>query len=159
MVWIFQDGHLGSLLGFTPKPTDTSMPVLLFCIAFGLSVDYEVFLMSRIKELHDQGASNTDSVVHGLARTGRIISTAAALLAVSFFAFGTSSVSFIQFFGLGTGLAILIDATVARGVLVPAFMGLVGERSWWAPGPLHRLHNRVGLSESTHEADEAARID
>ncbi len=109
------------------------MPVLLFCIAFGLSMDYEVFLMSRIKELHDQGMSNHDSVVHGLARTGRIVSTAAALLAVSFFAFGTSSVSFIQFFGLGTGLAILIDATVVRGVLVPAFMGLFGERSWYAP--------------------------
>ena len=151
MVWIFQDGHFTSLLGFTPKPTDTSMPVLLFCIAFGLSMDYEVFLMSRIKELHDGGASNADSVVHGLARTGRIVSTAAALLAVSFFAFGTSSVSFIQFFGLGTGLAILIDATVVRGVLVPAFMGLVGERSWYAPGPLRRLHNRIGLGEGTPE--------
>jgi RND superfamily putative drug exporter len=158
MVWVFQDGHFTSLLGFTPKPTDTSMPVLLFCIAFGLSMDYEVFLMSRIKELHDQGASNADSVVHGLARTGRIVSTAAALLAVSFFAFGTSSVSFIQFFGLGTGLAILIDATVVRGVLVPAFMGLVGERSWYAPAPLRRLHNRIGLRENTVEPAEVALV-
>jgi RND superfamily putative drug exporter len=158
MVWVFQDGHFTALLGFTPKPTDTSMPVLLFCIAFGLSMDYEVFLMSRIKELHDEGASNADSVVHGLARTGRIVSTAAALLAVSFFAFGTSSVSFIQFFGLGTGLAILIDATVVRGVLVPAFMGLVGERSWYAPAPLRRLHNRIGLSENTAEPAEVALV-
>jgi putative drug exporter of the RND superfamily len=158
MVWIFQDGHLTSLLGFTPKPTDTSMPVLLFCIAFGLSMDYEVFLMSRIKELHDGGASNADSVVHGLARTGRIVSTAAALLAVSFFAFGTSSVSFIQFFGLGTGLAILIDATVVRGVLVPAFMGVFGERSWYAPGPLRRLHNRIGLGDGPPVLAEPAPV-
>jgi len=147
MVWIFQDGHLTSLLGFTPTPTNTAMPVLLFCIAFGLSMDYEVFLMSRIKELHDAGATNTDAVVHGLARTGRIVSTAAALLAVSFFAFGTSQVSFIQFFGLGTGLAILIDATLVRGVLVPAFMSVFGELSWYAPPSLRRLHQRVGLSE------------
>lgn len=144
MVWIFQDGHLSGLLGFTPTPTDTAMPVLLFCIAFGLSMDYEVFLISRIKELHDAGSSNEDAVVHGLARTGRIVSTAAALLAVSFFAFATSHVSFIQFFGLGTGLAILIDATLIRGVLVPAFMRVVGEASWYAPTSLARLHERIG---------------
>jgi RND superfamily putative drug exporter len=148
MVWIFQDGHLSSLLGFTPTPTNTSMPVLLFCIAFGLSMDYEVFLMSRIKELHDSGASNAEAVTHGLARTGRIVSTAAALLAVSFFAFGTSKVSFIQFFGLGTGLAILVDATLVRGVLVPAFMRVFGEKSWYAPHILRRLHARIGVSDS-----------
>ena len=148
MVWIFQDGHFAKLLGFTPTPTNTSMPVLLFCIAFGLSMDYEVFLMSRIKELHDGGASNADAVTRGLARTGRIVSTAAALLAVSFFAFATSKVSFIQFFGLGTGLAILIDATLVRGVLVPAFMRAFGENSWYAPKVLRRLHNRIGLSDA-----------
>jgi RND superfamily putative drug exporter len=147
MVWIFQEGHLSGLLGFTPTPINTSMPVLLFCIAFGLSMDYEVFLISRIKELHDGGATTHHAVVHGLARTGRIVSTAAALLAVSFFAFGTSKVSFIQFFGLGSGFAILIDATLIRGVLVPASMRAFGERSWWAPGPLRRLHDRVGISE------------
>jgi RND superfamily putative drug exporter len=151
MVWIFQDGHLSGMLGFTATPTNTSMPVLLFCIAFGLSMDYEVFLISRVKELHDGGASNADSVAGGLARTGRIVSTAAALLAVSFFAFGTSKVSFIQFFGLGTGLAILIDATLVRGVLVPAFMRVFGENSWYAPAPLRRLHNRIGLSENTSQ--------
>ncbi len=149
MVWIFQEGHFSTVLGFTPAPINTSMPVLLFCIAFGLSMDYEVFLMSRIKELHEGGASTHDAVVHGLARTGRIVSTAALLLAVSFFAFATSKVSFIQFFGLGCGLAILIDATLIRGVLVPASMGLLGERSWYAPGPLRRLHNRIGVSDAS----------
>jgi RND superfamily putative drug exporter len=147
MVWIFQDGHLSSALGFTAAPINTSMPVLLFCIAFGLSMDYEVFLISRVKELHDAGMPTHDAVVHGLARTGRIVSTAAALLAVSFFAFGTSNVSFIQFFGLGTGLAILLDATLVRGVLVPASFRLFGEKSWYAPGPLRRVHNRFGISE------------
>jgi RND superfamily putative drug exporter len=149
MVWIFQFGHLSGVLGFTPTPTSTAMPVLLFCIAFGLSMDYEVFLMSRIKELHDHGASNADAVTGGLARTGRIVSTAAALLAVSFFAFATSHVSFIQLFGLGTGLAILIDATLVRGILVPAFMRVLGERSWYAPPLLRRLHNRIGLDDSS----------
>jgi putative drug exporter of the RND superfamily len=149
MVWIFQEGHLSGVLGFTPTPINTSMPVLLFCIAFGLSMDYEVFLISRIKELHDGGASTPEAVTEGLARTGRIVSTAAALLAVSFFAFGTSKVSFIQFFGLGSGLAILLDATLVRGVLVPASMRAFGERSWWAPGFLRRLHNRIGISDHT----------
>jgi RND superfamily putative drug exporter len=147
MVWIFQFGHLSGVLGFTPTPTSTAMPVLLFCIAFGLSMDYEVFLMSRIKELHDHGASNADAVTGGLARTGRIVSTAAALLAVSFFAFATSHVSFIQLFGLGTGLAILLDATLVRGILVPAFMRVLGEHSWYAPPLLRRLHNRIGLDD------------
>ncbi|WP_329479079.1 MMPL family transporter [Kribbella sp. NBC_01484] len=148
MVWIFQDGHFADVVGFTPRPTDTAMPVLLFCIAFGLSMDYELFVISRIKELHDAGVSNADAVTGGLARTGRIVSTLAALLAVGFFAFGSSHVSFIQLFGLGTGLAILIDATLVRGVLVPAFMRAFGERSWYAPTPLRRIHNRIGVSEN-----------
>jgi RND superfamily putative drug exporter len=148
MVWIFQDGHFASVLGFTPRPTDTAMPVLLFCIAFGLSMDYELFVISRINELHDAGAPNADAVTGGLRRTGRIVSTLAALLSVGFFAFGTSHVSFIQLFGLGTGLAILIDATLVRGVLVPAFMRVLGERSWWAPAPLRRIHDRIGIDES-----------
>jgi len=146
-VWVFQDGHLSSLLGFAPLPTDISMPVLLFCIAFGLSMDYEVFLISRVKELHDAGMDTVSATTHGLARTGRIVSTAAGLLAVSFFAFGTSRVSFIQLFGLGTGLAILLDATLVRGVLVPAVLAVAGERGWWAPRGLRRVYARVGLSE------------
>jgi RND superfamily putative drug exporter len=155
MVWIFQDGHFSSLLGFTPRPMDTAMTVALFCIAFGLSMDYEVFLTSRIKELHDGGAGLTDSVTHGLARTGRIVSTAAGLLAVSFFAFGTASVSFLQMFGLGCGLAILLDALLIRGILVPAAMRLLGRHAWSAPRPLRRLHDRVGLTESEPPADLA----
>ncbi|MFL6111217.1 MAG: MMPL family transporter, partial [Catenulispora sp.] len=147
MVWVFQDGHLSGVLGFTPRPMDTAMTVLLFCIAFGLSMDYEIFLTSRMKELHDQGASTREAVGQGLARTGRIVSTAAGLLAVSFFAFGTATVSFLQFLGLGCGLAILIDALLIRGVLVPAAMRVLGTRAWWAPGPLRRLHALVGVSE------------
>jgi RND superfamily putative drug exporter len=147
MVWIFQDGHLSGLLGFTPRPMDTAMTVLLFCIAFGLSMDYEVFVTSRIKELHDAGATPAEAVSEGLGRTGRIVSTAAGLLAISFFAFGTASVSFLQMFGLGCGIAVLIDALLIRGVLVPAAMRVLGLHAWWAPRPLRRLHDRIGLSE------------
>ncbi|MFF9899389.1 MMPL family transporter [Streptomyces longispororuber] len=147
MTWIFQDGHLASLLGFTPQPMETAMTVLMFCIAFGLSMDYEVFVTSRIKELHDRGESTGSAVVQGLGHTGRIVSAAACLLAVSFFAFGTAQVSFMQMFGLGSGLAILIDAVAVRGVLLPAAMRLLGRRAWYAPGFLRRLHGRFGLSE------------
>jgi RND superfamily putative drug exporter len=148
MTWIFQQGHLATWLHITARPMDTSMTVLLLCIAFGLSMDYEVFLTSRIKELHDQGADPRTSVVQGLARTGRIVSTAAGLLAVSLFAFATSTVSFLQMFGLGAGLAVLIDATLIRGILVPAITTLTGDTIWYAPSPLRRLHRRIGLSEA-----------
>ncbi|MEV4316565.1 MMPL family transporter [Actinocrispum sp. NPDC049592] len=148
MVLVFQDGWLSGFLGFTPLPLDTSMLVLLFCITFGLSMDYEVFVLSRIKEKHDQGATLRDAVVDGLSHTGRLVSTAAVLLAVSLLAFGTSGVSFIQLFGIGSGLAILIDATLIRGILVPAGMRALGRAAWWAPGPLRRLHNKVGISEA-----------
>ncbi|WP_407560894.1 MMPL family transporter [Streptomyces sp. 184] len=147
MVWIFQDGHLGGLLDFTAQPMETGTVVLMFCVVFGLSMDYEVFLTSRIKELHDAGATPAEAVAKGLAGTGRIVTMAAGLLAVSFFAFVTSGVSFIQMFGLGSGLAILIDAVVVRGVLVPAAMRLLGRSAWYAPAALRRLHARVGLSE------------
>jgi RND superfamily putative drug exporter len=149
MVLIFQDGHLSGWLGFTPLPLDTSMLVLLFCIAFGLSMDYEVFVLSRIKEQHDEGASTADAVTHGLARSGRIVTTAAVILSVSFFAFGTGSVSFIQLFGIGSGLAVLIDATLIRGILVPAALRLLGPAAWWSPRPLRQLHSRIGLTESS----------
>jgi RND superfamily putative drug exporter len=148
LVWIFQEGHLSGLLGFTPTPTTTTMLPLLFCVTFGLSMDYEVFVLSRVKELHDAGRDNHEAVVGGLARTGRIITTAAALLAITFFAMGLSKVSFIQMFGIGCGLAILIDATLVRAVLVPAFMRLAGRANWYAPGPLGRLHRRIGLAEA-----------
>ncbi|GHE82418.1 membrane protein [Amycolatopsis deserti] len=151
MVLVFQDGLASGFLGFTPLPLDTSMLMLLFCIAFGLSMDYEVFVVSRIKEAHDHGLGPREAVVHGLSRTGRIVSAAALLLAVSVFAFGTSGVSFIQMFGLGTGLAILIDATLVRGVLLPAGMRLLGRYAWWAPKPLRRLHDHVGVSETEQQ--------
>jgi RND superfamily putative drug exporter len=149
MVFIFQDGHLAGVLGFTPTGTiDTSMPVLLFCIAFGLSMDYEVFLLSRIKEEHDRTGDTVASVAAGLERTGPIVTTAAALLAIVFIAFATSEVSFLKLFGIGTALAILVDATLIRALLVPAFMRLAGRANWWAPAPLRRLHARVGLREA-----------
>ena len=149
MVWIFQDGNLADLFGFTATGAiDTSMPILMFCIAFGLSMDYEVFLLSRIKEEHDRTGDNDEAVAIGLERTGRIVTAAALLLSVTFFAFATSGVSFIMMFGLGLGLAVLMDAFVVRGTLVPALMKLAGEANWWAPGPLRRLHDRIGIREA-----------
>ena len=148
MTLIFQDGFASSVLGFTPLPLDTSMLMLLFCIAFGLSMDYEVFVISRIKEAHDRGAGPREAVIDGLSHSGRIVSAAAVLLAISLFAFGTSGVSFIQMFGLGTGLAVLLDATLVRGILLPAGMRALGRRAWWSPGPLRRFHARFGVSEA-----------
>jgi RND superfamily putative drug exporter len=158
MVLIFQEGWLSSWLGFTPLPLDTSMLVLLFCIVFGLSMDYEVFVLSRIKEMHDLGAEPGDAVVRGLSRTGRLITMAAVLLAVNLLAFGTSGVSFIQMFGIGSGLAILIDATLIRGVLVPVGMRALGRAAWWAPSGLRRLHDRIGLREDAPPDRELAKV-
>ncbi|BAC67808.1 putative integral membrane protein [Streptomyces avermitilis MA-4680 = NBRC 14893] len=138
MVWVFQTGHLQSLLGFTPGPLSTTMPVLLFCIVFGLSVDYEVFVLARIKEAHDAGQDTAGSIVTGIARTGGIVTTAGALLAFTLLSFGTSQVSLLQFFGIGAGLGVLLDATLVRGVLVPALMRLAGGWNWWAPRGLRR---------------------
>jgi RND superfamily putative drug exporter len=132
--------------------------VLIFCIAFGLSMDYEVFLLARIKEAHDAGADTVEAVATGLARTGRIVTTAAALLAITFFAFGTAQISFIQLFGIGTGIAIVLDATIIRGVLVPAFMRLAGHLNWWSPPALRRLHQRIGLAETTQPARHPAAV-
>ncbi|MGB3055568.1 MAG: MMPL family transporter [Acidimicrobiales bacterium] len=148
MVWIFQDGNGADLLGFTPTGSlAATVPVLMFCVAFGLSMDYEVFLLSRIKEEHDNGADNTASVARGLARTGRIVTAAALLMTVVFLSLATSQVSFIKLFGVGLTLAVLLDAFVIRGTLVPAFMRLAGEANWWAPAPMRRLYERVGISE------------
>jgi RND superfamily putative drug exporter len=130
------------------------MPILMFCVAFGLSMDYEVFLLSRIKEEHDRGAANTSSVAVGLERTGRLVTAAAVLIAVVFLAFATGGVSFMKLFGIGLTLAVLLDAFVIRGTLVPAFMRLAGEWNWWAPGPLRRFHNRFGISEHVDLDDE-----
>ena len=148
MVWIFQDGHLADQLGFTATGTlDVATPILMFCIAFGLSMDYEVFLLSRIKEEYQRTHDNISSVAIGLERTGRIVTAAAALLAVVFIAFATSEISFIKLFGVGLALAVVMDATLIRGALVPAFMRLAGRANWWAPRPLRRLYERYGISE------------
>ncbi len=155
MVWIFQDGHLSGVLDFTPTGTiAVVMPILMFCIAFGLSMDYEVFLLSRIKEEHDKGADTTTSVARGLERTGRIVTAAAILIAVVFIAFATSGVAFIKLFGIGLTLAVLVDAFIIRATLVPAFMTLAGDANWWAPRWLRRIHDRIGVSEHVELDDD-----
>jgi len=152
MVWIFQDGHLSGLLNFTATGTiDLSTPILMFCVAFGLSMDYEVFLLSRIKEEYDRTGDNASSIAIGLEKTGRIVTAAALLLAAVFLAFATSGVSFIKLFGLGLALAIVMDATVVRATLVPAVMRLAGDWNWWAPAFLRRFHDRFGIAESVPE--------
>ncbi len=167
LVWIFQDGHLGAL-GTTPTGTlVANLPVLLFCIAFGLSMDYEVFLMSRIREYwvrsrtarpatSDAGAHNEESVALGVARTARVITAAALVMSISFAALIAAHVSFMRMFGVGMTLAVVVDATLVRLVLVPAFMRVMGKWNWWAPKPLARLHERFGIDEGgtvvTHPA-------
>jgi uncharacterized membrane protein YdfJ with MMPL/SSD domain len=176
LVWIFQDGHL-SALGTTPTGTlVANMPVLLFCIAFGLSMDYEVFLIARIREywlsmrtgaaatpsglraIRASRADNDEAVALGLARTGRVITAAALVMSISFAALIAAQVSFMRMFGVGLTLAVLVDATLVRMMLVPAFMHVMGGWNWWAPRPLVRLHQRIGISESGPE-DEAASTD
>jgi putative drug exporter of the RND superfamily len=161
LVWIFQDGHLGAL-GTTQSGTlVANIPVLLFCVAFGLSMDYEVFLVSRIREYwltatasrpatadnKTKRADNDESVALGLARTGRVVTAAALVMSISFAALIAAQVSFMRMFGVGLTLAVLADATLVRMVLVPAFMHVLGRWSWWAPKPLAWLHDRFGISE------------
>jgi putative drug exporter of the RND superfamily len=165
LVWIFQDGHLGAL-GTTQSGTlVANIPVLLFCVAFGLSMDYEVFLVSRIREYwvtatasrpatadnKTKRADNDESVALGLARTGRVVTAAALVMSISFAALIAAQVSFMRMFGLGLTLAVLVDATLVRMVLVPAFMHVLGRWSWWAPKPLMWLHERFGISEAGSE--------
>ncbi|WP_167759435.1 MMPL family transporter [Mycobacterium sp. PS03-16] len=151
MVWIFQEGHLGALGTTTTGTLVANVPVLLFCIAFGLSMDYEVFLMSRIREFWlasgRTAADVTESVALGLAHTGRVVTAAALIMSISFAALIAANVSFMRMFGLGLTLAVLADATLVRMVLVPAFMKVMGRWNWWAPKPLRRLHDRLGLHE------------
>ncbi|HEY2283034.1 MAG TPA: MMPL family transporter [Solirubrobacteraceae bacterium] len=152
LVLIFQDGHLASLAGFTPiGGLEESNLVLLFVVAFALSTDYGVFLFGRIKEAHDNGMATRDAVAYGVERTGRLITAAALLFCVAVGAFVTSHIFFIKQFGVGTALAVAIDATFVRALLVPALMGRLGESVWWAPPPLRRLHARVGLGEGIGE--------
>jgi RND superfamily putative drug exporter len=148
LVFVFQDGHLSGLLGFTPTGTiSIRTPVLLFCFAFGLSMDYEVFLISRIKEEYDRLGDNEEAVALGLQHTGRLVTSAALLISIVFLAFLTSGVTTIKVLGLGLALAVLVDAFLVRATLVPALMRLLGDRNWWAPRPLRRLHLLVGIWE------------
>jgi RND superfamily putative drug exporter len=170
LVWIFQDGHLNAL-GTTPTGTlVANMPVLLFCIAFGLSMDYEVFLVARIREYwlalrsgapalsgrearQLARAQNDEAVALGLAHTGRVITAAAIVMSITFAALIAAQVSFMRMFGVGLTLAVLVDVTLVRLMLVPAFMHMVGSWNWWAPKPLARLHQRIGISESGPDHD------
>ncbi|HEX3793436.1 MAG TPA: MMPL family transporter [Acidimicrobiales bacterium] len=146
MVWMFQDGHLSGLLNFTATGSlIAAIPVMMFCVAFGLSMDYEVFLISRIKEERDNGATNEEAIAAGLQRSGRIITAAALLMAVVFLSLVSNEISSIKLFAVGLCLTVLVDAFLIRGTLVPAFMKILGDLNWWAPAPMKRFHERRGL--------------
>ncbi len=148
IVWVFQDGRFTDVLGYIPLGiSDTTAPLLMFSIVFGLSMDYEVLLLARVREEWIRTGDNEASVAHGLARTGSLITRAALLLFVVIAAFGTSHIIFMKSLGLGMALAILLDATIVRGLLVPAAMKLMGKWNWWAPGPMVALWQRAGLSD------------
>jgi putative drug exporter of the RND superfamily len=147
LVWVFQQGHLSSLLNFTSAPLDPSVPVLLFCIVFGLSMDYEVLLISRIQEEYRRTGDTTQAVANGLEKSGRLITGAAAIMVAVFLAFGLADVVLIKSIGLGLALAVAIDATLVRALIVPAVMRLLGRANWWAPRGLARLHQRISLGE------------
>jgi RND superfamily putative drug exporter len=153
LVLIFQHGRLEGLLGYVSQGAlDSSQPMVLFAVAFGLSTDYGVFLLSRIKEARDSGLPDREAVAVGLERTGRIVTAAALLFCVAIGAFATSRIIFIKEVGIGTALAVLIDATLVRALLVPSLMELLGRWNWWAPRPLRRLHARFGLEEGVANA-------
>ncbi len=149
IVWVFQDGHLSGLLGFTATgQVDVFQPILMFCVAFGLSMDYEVFLLSRIKEEYDLTGDNDHAVVAGIGSTGRIVTAAALLLAIVFMSIATSGVTVVKMFGVGLTIAVVVDAFLVRATLTPALMKLAGRANWWAPAPLRRFHLRFGLWEN-----------
>ena len=148
LVWVFQDGHLAGALGFdAPGSLDLVMPVIVFVFAFGLSMDYEVFLLSRIREVWEETGDNDLAVAQGLQRSGRIITSAALLMVIVFAGFLAGEIVAFKQLGLGLALAVIVDATVVRSLLVPATMKLMGRWNWWAPAPLARLHDRIGLRE------------
>ena len=150
LVWVFQEGNLSGTLDFIVTGTlDVTSPILMFCIAFGLSMDYEVFMLSRIKEEYDRTGDNHKAVALGLERTGSIVTAAALILSIVFVAFTTSGITFIKLFGVGLTLAVLMDASLVRATLVPAFMRLAGRANWWAPHWMRRVHDRFGLHESS----------
>jgi trehalose monomycolate/heme transporter len=157
VVWIFQQGHLSGLLQFTATGTiDPTMPILMLAIIFGLSTDYEVFLLSRIRERYDQSGDNTEAVATGLQRTGGIITSAALLLVIVVGAFSASGITFIKLLGVGMIVALAVDASIVRVLLVPATMRLLGRANWWAPRPLRRLYARYGIREGDGPAGSPA---
>jgi uncharacterized membrane protein YdfJ with MMPL/SSD domain len=156
LVWIFQDGHLSGLLDFTATGSIApAMPILMLAMLFGVSMDYEVFLLSRIREQYDLDGDNTVAVATGMRRTGGIITSAALLFIVVIGAFATSGITFIKMTGVGMAVAIAVDATIVRGLLVPATMRLLGRANWWAPGPLGRLYRRYGIRENDPAPESA----
>jgi RND superfamily putative drug exporter len=159
LVWVFQDGHLGALGTTTNGTLVANVLVLLFCIAFGLSMDYEVFLLSRIREYWLESRrtrrDSDESVALGLARTGRVVTAAALLMTISFAALLTAQVSFVRLLGLGLAIAVLVDATVVRTLLLPALMQMLGRLNWWAPAALIRLHQRIGLTEGSDRLERS----
>jgi RND superfamily putative drug exporter len=149
LVWVFQDGHLGGLVGTEALGSlSITTPVLMFAIAFGLSMDYEVFLLGRISEAWRRTGDNQRAVAGGIQHTGRIVTAAALLMATVFAGFVAGGFSPVKQVGLGLMLAVLVDATIIRMLLMPAAMTLMGRANWWAPKPLRRLHDRIGLSET-----------
>jgi trehalose monomycolate/heme transporter len=157
VVWIFQEGHLAGLLHFAPTGTlDPTMPILMLAIIFGLSMDYEVFLLSRIRERYDVTGDSTEAVATGLQRTGGIITSAALLLLIVVAAFSASGITFIKLLGAGMIVALIVDASIVRVMLVPATMRLLGRANWWAPGPLGRLYARYGIRERAEEQPAAS---
>lgn len=148
LVLIFQDGRFEGLLGYSSQgAVDLTQPILIGALAFGLSTDYAVFLISRIKEIRDSGVGDRESVALGLQRTGRVVTAAALLFCIAMGAFATSRIVIIKELGIGTALAVALDATIVRALLVPSLMALLGKWNWWAPGPLRRLHERIGVRE------------
>lgn len=160
VVWIFQEGHLAGLLHFTPTGTiDPTMPVLMLAIIFGLSMDYEVFLLSRIREHYDLTGDNTASVASGLQRSGAVITSAALLLVVVIGAFSASGITFIKLLGVGMIVALIVDASIIRILLVPATMRLLGAANWWLPRPLRGLYARYGIGEGDGSAADVNTAD
>ncbi|MFD1957277.1 MMPL family transporter [Paenibacillus thailandensis] len=154
LVWVFQEGNLSGLLNFTPAGSiEPSIPILMFCIAYGLSMDYEVFILSRIKEEYDRTGNLEEAVAGGIQKSGALVTTAAAILAFTFAAYSAGEVVFLKMLGVGMTLAVLVDATLIRSVLVPAFMKLAGRANWWAPPMLRRFHERYGISEGGAETE------
>jgi RND superfamily putative drug exporter len=155
LVWIFEDGHLSSVLRFEPQPVEPVLPVVLFCSVFGLSMDYEVLMLTRMQEEYLRTKDNTRAVAEGLERSGRLVTSAAAIMVAVFSAFALADVVILKAVGVGMALAVALDATIVRVLIVPATMRLFGDLNWWAPAPLAKLYRAMKLHH-TEEPDEAA---